>query len=373
MFTPPPSPLPLPQSSFDPSAPAVSPESSRNAALKRKTTSRMRWSILAVPAVLVLITLTTRYISHPALLDLISAFPPQPHDSPGSYHRGFHEPHPSPQHPGVPHAVRANKSPTPSVTAVPTIPANPPLPTPFPQPFDTTLSKNFSTQTCLDFYTNMTLSLPFRRCRPFGLLAEYSSQFIGAQTNVTLLNDLIWGTCNTPIDGDACSQNMDWFASSLQTQCTTELSQRNPFVANTLDGLDLFEVSRQAGCLSNPDTNVYCYIQAAAQPNSSDLYFYQILFGLQIPNNTKPSCSSCTKSLMNLYVSAISGQNQIKDNDVRSTLAQAYAHAADIAVGVCGNGFVQTIAIDGSGSPGRSLSLSSLWFALFIGCISTVF
>jgi hypothetical protein len=61
---------------------------------------------------------------------------------------------------------------------VPTIPDNPPLPTPFPQPFDTTLSKNFSTQTCSDFYNNMTLSLPFRRCRPFGLLAGYSSQFI---------------------------------------------------------------------------------------------------------------------------------------------------------------------------------------------------
>lgn len=175
------------------------------------------------------------------------------------------------------------------------------------------------------------------------------------------------------MDADTCSQNMDWFASSLKTQCATELSQRNPFVINTLDGLDLFALSRQAGCLSNPDTDVYCYVQAAAQKNASDLYLYQVLFGLQIPNNTRPSCSSCTKNLMNLFVSAISGQGEIQDDDVRNMLAEAYAHAADIAVGVCGNGFVQTIAITGSGSSTMSLSLSSLWFALFVGCISMVF
>ena len=184
---------------------------------------------------------------------------------------------------------------------------------------------------------------------------------------------MVWGTCNTTLDADTCSDNMNWFASSLKSQCSTELSQRNALVANTLNGLNLFSVSRQAGCLSNPDTNVYCYVQAAAQPSASDIYFYQVTFGLQIPNNTEPSCSSCTKSLMNLYLSAISGQDQIKDDDTRNSLAQAYSHAADIAVGVCGKGFVQTIATTGFGFPRLSLSLSSLWFALLVGCISTVF
>ena len=178
MFTPPPSPLHPLEPSSDSSAPAVLPEPSPDAALKHKTTSRVRWSTLAVPAVLLLITVTTRCISHPALLDSFSAFPHEPHDSSQFYDWGLHKEHPNPQHPVVPHAARANISPTPSVIAVPTIPVNPPLPTPFPQPFDTTLSNNFSTQACIDFYNNMTLSLPFRRCRPFGLLAAYSSQFI---------------------------------------------------------------------------------------------------------------------------------------------------------------------------------------------------
>jgi hypothetical protein len=189
---------------------------------------------------------------------------------------------------------------------------------------------------------------------------------------VTLLNNMVWGTCNTVLDSDACSKNMNWFASSLESQCATEITQRNPFVVNTRNGLKLYDLSRKAGCQSNPTTNVYCYIQAATQSDPSDLYFYQVQFGRMIPNNTKPSCSSCTTSLMNLYASAISGQEELEDQNVRDALAPAYAHAAGIAVGVCGDGFVNTVAIDGSGSPGLSLSLSSLWFSFFIGCILLV-
>jgi len=183
---------------------------------------------------------------------------------------------------------------------------------------------------------------------------------------------MVWGTCNTVLESDTCSENMNWFISSLKTRCATEVTQRNPFVINTLNGLNLYGLSRTAGCQSNPATNVYCYTQAATLSNPSDLYFYQVQFGLRVPNNTQPSCSSCTKSLMNLYLSAISGNGGLNDDGVRSTLADAYAHAAHIAVDVCGDGFVQTIAIEGSGSPGLPLSFSSLWLALLVGCISVV-
>ena len=188
---------------------------------------------------------------------------------------------------------------------------------------------------------------------------------------MTLLNNMIWGTCHTVLDSDTCFRNMNGFASSLKTQCAVELSQRSTFVSNALDGLTLYAATREAGCLSNPATNVYCYTQAAASSSPSDLYFYQIQYGISIPNDTKPSCSSCTKSLMNLYVSEISGQERFQDENLRSTLAEAYSHASKIATNMCGEGFVPRIAIDG-GSSGLSLSLSSLWFALLIGCISVV-
>ena len=189
---------------------------------------------------------------------------------------------------------------------------------------------------------------------------------------MTSLNNMLWGTCNTSLESGICSSNMDWFASSLKIQCATELGERNPFVVKTLHALNLYGISRQAGCLSNPATNVYCYTQAAALSDPSDLYFYQIQFGLKIPNNTNPSCSSCTKSLMSLYMSVISGAEGLKDDDLRSSIAHAYAQAAHLAVDVCGVGFVQTLAIDGSGSAGSPISLFSLWFALLTGWVSVV-
>ena len=187
MFTPPPSPLPPQSSSLDSPVPPVSPESLRDTALKLKRTSRIKWGVLAVPAVLILITLTTRYLSHPVLFDSISGFSHEPHDSAEFNDWGLHKRHPSPQPHAVPHAARADSNQSPSATTVPTIPVDPPLPTPFPQPFDTTLSKNFSTQACIDFYTNMTLSLQFRQCRPFGLLTQYSSEFINVSPPVMIL------------------------------------------------------------------------------------------------------------------------------------------------------------------------------------------
>lgn len=178
MFTPPPSPLPPQNSLPDQPQPAVPLEPLRDTALKRKRSSRLRWSILTVPIILVLVTLTTRYISHPALFDTISAFPYELDDNATFDDWGLHKRHYSSRRQAVP----PGSDPPPPVTTVPTIPVDPLLPTPFPQAFDTTFSKNFSTQACIDFYTNMTLSLQFRQCRSFGLLAAYSSQFINVSS-----------------------------------------------------------------------------------------------------------------------------------------------------------------------------------------------
>jgi hypothetical protein len=60
---------------------------------------------------------------------------------------------------------------------------------------------------------------------------------------------------------------------------------------------------------------------------------------------------------MNLNMTTISAQEELKDENIRSTGAVAYAQAARVAVGVCGNDFAQTIALKGSGTPSLSLSL----------------
>lgn len=228
MFTPPPSPAPfrairtpsptrsvsklddtllLPpcQSYAHPtSAPSSVPTSTDVRQLsKTRTTRRIRWTIVLVPVVLIIITATTRYISHPAFLDLWSANrePVGRHTiAEWQTHKRHADPDPAPM--PVQDNTSGSAAPPPSsasasaVTSspssapptslppvgsqtVPTIPSAPPiLPTPFPQPLDQSLSSNFTTQICENFFVNMTASTPFRACRPFSLLLQTSSAFI---------------------------------------------------------------------------------------------------------------------------------------------------------------------------------------------------
>lgn len=57
-----------------------------------------------------------------------------------------------------------------------------------------------------------------------------------AQENLTALNNIIWGTCNTNIDADQCDQNMGWFAQSLREQCVEDMKDNNAIVLQTLNG-----------------------------------------------------------------------------------------------------------------------------------------
>lgn len=110
-------------------------------------------------------------------------------------------------------------------------------------------------------------------------------------------------------------------------------------------GLQAFDLMRTAGCLPDQVTDSYCYVEAAHSTDPSDLYFYQLPNGIPLPNNTTPSCSSCTKSLMGLYVQAL--ENTPKDTlaDLQST----YARAQLLAVAQCGSGYAQS-AVKTSGT-----------------------
>jgi hypothetical protein len=57
-----------------------------------------------------------------------------------------------------------------------------------------------------------------------------------AQANLTILNSVVWGTCNTDLSDDVCSSDMAWFASTLPSVCSAELTAGNVLVAQTLQG-----------------------------------------------------------------------------------------------------------------------------------------
>ncbi|KAL5522573.1 hypothetical protein ACEPAG_8590 [Sanghuangporus baumii] len=259
-----------------------------------------------------------------------------------------------------PTGTDSSSSPTTTVPqteqTIPPVPdtSNPPaLPTPFPQPFDTTgATSNVTTQACANFFTNMTQTLPFRSCRPFSLLEQFSSEFIEqAQTNLTLLNTLIFGTCTTSTPVDTCTANMDWFASSLSSTCSTELSENNLMVTQTLLGLQSYSLLRQAACLVNQQSNTYCYASAAHDASPADLYLFQLPLGIGFPGaTTQPSCSTCAKSVLALYADALRGGN----SSARG-LEGTYEPAASQAESVCGTGFASVgVATGGSSGAVRS-------------------
>ncbi|KAL5480874.1 hypothetical protein ACEPAI_9815 [Sanghuangporus weigelae] len=277
-----------------------------------------------------------------------------------------------------PTGTDSSSSPTTTVPqteqTIPPVPdtSNPPvLPTPFPQPFDTTgATSNVTTQACANFFTNMTQTLPFRSCRPFSLLEQFSSEFIEqAQTNLTLLNTLIFGTCTTSTPLDTCTANMDWFASSLSSSCSSELSQNNLMVTQTLLGLQSYALLRQAACLVNQQSNTYCYASAAHDASPADLYLYQLPLGIGFPvATTQPSCSTCAKSVLALYADALRGGNS-SARGLRGT----YEPAASLAESVCGTGFASVgVATGGSSGAAAARSWGSWggwWAVVMSACV----
>jgi len=371
MFTPPPSPSP-PRLKFQQSnvnhldLATDSPISPSSPTPKRASSQRTKWTVLVVPLVLILITGTTRYLTHPAAFDVLSGLSNQDSWKPALTDWRPHKRHPDPQAPttgtsgssiafptapptsSTPLSASTSATTTPAAAAqaVPTIPSvAPALPSPFPQAFDTTLQANFSTQGCENFFLNMSTTPAFISCRPFSLLLQNSQAFNQqAQTNLTALSSIVWGTCNTDLSQDVCSSNMAWFASTLQSVCAEDLSARNVMVSQTLQGLQAFDLMRTAGCLPDQTTNTYCFVEAAHSSNPADLYFYQLPIGISLPNGTTPSCSSCAKSLLALYSQALQNATKGTLDDLQKT----YASGATLADKQCGAGYAQASATGGA-------------------------
>ena len=146
----------------------------------------------------------------------------------------------------TPTSSSATSTPLVIAPAIPT--QNPPLPTPFPQPFDDTLSAAaFVSGSCQQFFTAFTNDINFRSCRAFSFLYAASEDFLNMLgshatgfANVTdpiqALNDVIWGVCNTTTDQATCASHMSDYEEQLLRACNAELSQEQPLVITALNG-----------------------------------------------------------------------------------------------------------------------------------------
>jgi hypothetical protein len=381
MFTPPPSPAATatmaPRS--PPTSSPASPSSSthlqvpsvkgkepakgdqhRAEAGKRRTGRRYRFLAVSIPLAAIALTLCATYLLQSTAasgLHLPSSWDSWIDDLSPRLPLFRRSPEPEPQAGtpttnGAPTATTggaASTSNTPVANQpIPTVPSAPPtLPTPFPQSFDGSLSQNFSSPSCTSFFSNMTSSRDFRTCRPFSLLLQTSSGFIEAQTNLTLMNSLVWGTCNTNTAFDQCKANLSWFATTLQTSCTEELKQRKELAVNTLIGLQAFEIMHNIGCLQDPTSNTYCYLNAVRNSNPSDTYYYSLPLGLSLPKTIVPSCSACSKTIMAMFAAYLQDPGTSGGITGGTGLKSTYENAAAVCRQNCGAQFAQTGVVVG--------------------------
>jgi len=335
MLSPPPSPRPSSSQpfAFDAAIPVD---------IKKSVGRRYKLFVILVPALIVLLTASAHY---PILLTV-------------DWHFGgsvmTHPPHLPHTPPPVAKRQLPSSQPSPSSTAsssVPPVPTDPPtaagvVPTPFPQPFDISLSWNFTSVSCQNFFLNFTQLPSFRKCRPLSLLLDASSQFASSQNNATLLTDIMWGTCNTPTTADECDDVMKDLASNIQTDCKTELQQKDTLPMEALGGFQLYSAVRQAGCVVDQSTGSYCFVEAATNPASSDIEFFRLPTGVPLSNGTIPSCSTCIKDVMAIYAQAITTPSSAKTGtSVGTPLDTTYGPAAQLAVQQCGSVYAQQVNV----------------------------
>ncbi|KAM6503503.1 hypothetical protein JOM56_000446 [Amanita muscaria] len=404
MFTPPPSPRPPSCALKHPHEQQL--EAASHSQLhedpeqqKKAVGRQTKWSILLVPFVLIAITASTRYFTHPAVFDLFtsgfsstvnvaalhkrhgggdlrrrddawqsdSSSGLAPTASGGAGNSGGSSGTVTGSASATPSTAPSTTS-SPTSQPLPTILSNPPtLPTPFPQPFSAGIPTDNMSIGCLNFFNAMANAVSFRQCRPFSLLLQSSDEFITAQSNLTLSNTLVWGTCNVAPGKDRCAQTMTSYADQLRSSCPNELqSNVQPIASDTLIALEAYGLMYDAACtLVNPTANTYCFIEAAQNSNPSDLYFYQLPIGLTFPTNASPTCSTCSKDLLALYWSAL-GDNTQSPN--LRTLATTYNSGAKAVDAVCNSDFAVTSSATSMMHEVRwSMALEHLLLPLVLG------
>jgi len=123
-----------------------------------------------------------------------------------------------------------------------------------------------------------------------------------------------------------------------------------------------------AGCLPDPATNAYCYVEAAVNSNPSDLYFYQLPLGVSLPVSTMSTCSGCTKSLLAMYAAALGNGAELAN---LGGLKATYGHAAKLANAECGQGYAASSASSSNAIPHSrpvpwtgAVLVAALWWLL---------
>ncbi|KAF2461269.1 hypothetical protein BDY21DRAFT_278223 [Lineolata rhizophorae] len=234
---------------------------------------------------------------------------------------------------------------------------------PLPEPFDTSLGKNFTNQGCPDFFSSFLNNDTFQSCMPFSLLLQTSQSFFDASKSSFRITQTLDATCR--VDFDTCNVLMDSLAHDIKddSNCGNDFRNENPMVIQAYDGFVAYRLLYQAGCLKD-DRGSYCYANAITNTSSAtDSYPYYLPLGVALPGGSRPTCNDCLQRTMEIFSLQAGNETQ--------PVSQTYGNAAQQINMGCGPEFVNTTITDVSDAavrvaPGQGL-LAVLSALLVVG------
>lgn len=206
--------------------------------------------------------------------------------------------------------------------------------TDLPIPFDTSLGSNFTDPACPQYFSKFLADSTFLSCLPVSLLLQNSMSFFQAARSKQLLTRTLDKSCSASLA--VCSPSMSQYAQELisSAYCEKDYLQENPLVMQAYAGLNAYEPLYQATCLKANTTGDYCFVEAMESKSADDTYPYYTAVGLQLPANSKPSCSSCLHDTMEIFSGYALQSSQ--------SLSQTYLACAIQVNQQCGDSFAST-------------------------------
>ncbi|KAK9388055.1 hypothetical protein V1515DRAFT_615141 [Lipomyces mesembrius] len=204
-----------------------------------------------------------------------------------------------------------------------------------PYAFDASLGRNFTEESCPDFFNTFLASESFIQCYPFSFFLQNSESFFQiVKQGAFKLSSTMDMIC--AVNGTQCTTLMDSYAKQLvaSSTCAKDYQLENPLVRQAYNAFTSYSMLYSSGCLQSTSGS-YCYVDSITNStNPGDSYLYYLPLDVSLPGGTRPSCSSCSQNIMSIFLN-YAGNTSL-------AISQTYVPAAQQINVYCGPNFAST-------------------------------
>ncbi|PFH61684.1 hypothetical protein XA68_16567 [Ophiocordyceps unilateralis] len=234
-----------------------------------------------------------------------------------------------------------------------------------PEPFDNGSPSLFqgagSDDRCPTFMSKLLSDGTFKNCHALSMLLQTSTALFEAEKQTVSIVRILDASC--AVDVSACADYLAQAAERLRDRahCRAELDEGQPRVVQAWRGLRAYRTLYAASCLQDRGSGVYCFATSVSNlTDPSDSYLYFMPLGVALPGASTPSCTRCTRDIMDIYHDAAANRGDL--------VADKYADAAQRINVVCGPAFANaTLPGPESGSAGPRRGVVALAGLIAVG------